>query len=51
MRRLVRAADGFRAAVPSFEPQPAPVALLSERVREKFDPQRIFNPGRMQAVS
>lgn len=48
---LVRASDGFRAAIPSFEPQTAPVALLSERVREKFDPQRIFNPGRMQAVS
>ncbi|NVD37903.1 glycolate oxidase subunit GlcE [Ensifer sp. HO-A22] len=48
---LVRANDGFRAAIPSFEPQPAPVALLSERVREKFDPQRIFNPGRMQIVS
>lgn len=48
---LVRASDGFRTTIPSFEPQPAPVALLSERVREKFDPQRIFNPGRMQAVS
>lgn len=48
---LVRASDDFRATIPSFEPQPAPVALLSERVREKFDPQRIFNPGRMQAVS
>lgn len=48
---LVRASDGFRATIPSFEPQPAPVALLSERVREKFDPQRIFNPGRMQAAS
>lgn len=48
---LVRADDGFRAAIPSFEPQPVPVALLSERVREKFDPQRIFNPGRMQVVS
>ncbi|OOG66555.1 glycolate oxidase subunit GlcE [Sinorhizobium sp. A49] len=48
---LVRANDAFRATIPSFEPQPAPVALLSERVREKFDPQRIFNPGRMQAVS
>lgn len=48
---LVRANDGLRAAIPSFEPQPQPVALLSERVRAKFDPQRIFNPGRMQAVS
>lgn len=48
---LVRASDGFRTTIQSFEPQPAPVALLSERVREKFDPQRIFNPGRMQAVS
>ncbi|WP_457582401.1 glycolate oxidase subunit GlcE [Ensifer canadensis] len=48
---LVRASDGLRATIPSFEPQSAPVALLSERVREKFDPQRIFNPGRMQAVS
>ncbi|MGF6172631.1 glycolate oxidase subunit GlcE [Ensifer sp. 4252] len=48
---LVRASDSLRATIPSFEPQPTPVALLSERVREKFDPQRIFNPGRMQAVS
>jgi glycolate oxidase FAD binding subunit len=48
---LVRAEEGYRAAIPSFEPQPLAVAQLSERVRAKFDPHRIFNPGRMAAVS
>ena len=48
---LVRADDSYRQAVSSFEPQPLPVAQLSERVRAKFDPHRIFNPGRMAAIS
>jgi len=48
---LVRAEDGYRAAIPAFEPQPLAVAQLSERVRASFDPHRIFNPGRMAAVS
>lgn len=44
---LVRATDAERRTIPVFEPQPAPVAALSARVREKFDPAGIFNPGRM----
>ena len=48
---LVRAEDGYRAAIPAFEPQPLAVAQLSERVRASFDPHRIFNPGRMAVVS
>ncbi|MFK0275378.1 glycolate oxidase subunit GlcE [Ensifer sp. NPDC090286] len=48
---LVRADDSYRQAIPSFEPQPLPVGQLSERVRAKFDPHRIFNPGRMAAIS
>ncbi|WP_104664891.1 glycolate oxidase subunit GlcE [Ensifer adhaerens] len=48
---LVRADDSYRQAIPSFEPQPLAVAQLSERVRAKFDPHRIFNPGRMAAIS
>ncbi|CAN7228613.1 FAD-binding protein [Rhizobium sp. LjRoot30] len=44
---LMRASEKIRAVTPAFEPQPAPVALLSARVKEKFDPQGIFNPGKM----
>ena len=44
---LVRAPDAVRAQVPAFEPQSPAVALLSQRVKEKFDPRGIFNPGRM----
>jgi glycolate oxidase FAD binding subunit len=44
---LMRAAPAHRAATPAFQPQPEAVALLSARVKEKFDPARIFNPGKM----
>jgi glycolate oxidase FAD binding subunit len=44
---LMRASDDVRIAVPLFEPQAEPLAVLSARVRESFDPQRILNPGRM----
>jgi glycolate oxidase FAD binding subunit len=44
---LVRGSPGLRAAVPVFEPQPGPLAALSRRVKEGFDPRRILNPGRM----
>ena len=44
---LVRADAATRAAVDVFEPQPAPVAALSKRIKEQFDPAGIFNPGRM----
>lgn len=44
---LVRAPLAIRAATPVFEPQPAPLAALSARLKEQFDPQKILNPGRM----
>ncbi|MDQ0319290.1 glycolate oxidase FAD binding subunit [Pararhizobium capsulatum DSM 1112] len=45
--RLVRASASVRAATPVFEPEAPAVAALSQRLREKFDPQGIFNPGLM----
>jgi glycolate oxidase FAD binding subunit len=33
--------------VPVFEPLAGPLAALAGRVKESFDPRRIFNPGRM----
>ena len=44
---LVRANEDVRLAVPVFEPQVEPLASLSARVKDSFDPQRILNPGRM----
>ena len=44
---LVKASPGLRRAVAVFEPQPGPLAALSRRVKEAFDPARILNPGRM----
>jgi glycolate oxidase FAD binding subunit len=44
---LIRGSSGLRAAVPVFEPQPAPLAALSRRVKDGFDPHHILNPGRM----
>jgi glycolate oxidase FAD binding subunit len=44
---LVRGSPGMRAAVPVFEPQPGPLAALSRRVKQGFDPRHILNPGRM----
>ncbi|WP_413711041.1 FAD-binding protein [Rhizobium sp. Rhizsp82] len=44
---LIRAADTVRADLAAFQPQPEAVALLSARVKEKFDPAGIFNPGKM----
>jgi glycolate oxidase FAD binding subunit len=38
-----------RAVVPVFEPQDAGVAALTRRIKESFDPQRVFNAGRMYA--
>jgi glycolate oxidase FAD binding subunit len=46
---LLRASDALRAAVPVFQPQTREVAALSARVKESFDPKRIFNRGRMVA--
>jgi len=44
---LVKASPGLRRAAPVFEPQPAPLAALSRRVKEAFDPMHILNPGRI----
>jgi glycolate oxidase FAD binding subunit len=47
---LIRASSQARSATSAFQPQPDAVALLSQRVKEKFDPARIFNPGKMGLV-
>ncbi|RIY02507.1 glycolate oxidase subunit GlcE [Aureimonas flava] len=44
---LVRASLAERAAAPVFQPQPAPLAALSRRLKDQFDPKGILNPGRM----
>lgn len=44
---LIRAPDALRAAVPVFQPPVRPVEALVERLKEGFDPKRIFNRGRM----
>ena len=44
---LVRAAEQVRATVPVFQPQPAPLAALSARIKESFDPDAVLNRGRM----
>lgn len=46
---LVRGSPSLRAAIPPFEPQPEPLAALSKRLKEQFDPRGILNPGRMAA--
>lgn len=44
---LLRASPVQRASTASFEPEPEPVALLSQRIKMAFDPAGIFNPGKM----
>ncbi|WP_026381262.1 glycolate oxidase subunit GlcE [Afifella pfennigii] len=44
---LIRGSAALRTAVPPFQPQPAPLAALSRRLKESFDPRGILNPGRM----
>jgi glycolate oxidase FAD binding subunit len=44
---LFRGSHALRAGIPVFQPQPASLAALTARVKESFDPLRIFNPGRM----
>ena len=46
---LIRAADETRARVDVFHPQPAPLAALTKRVKESFDPAHILERGRMRA--
>ena len=44
---LVRAAATVRAATAVFQPQPGPLAALSRRLKEQFDPKGVLNPGKM----
>jgi len=44
---LMRADDGVRAQVAVFQPQADALTLLTNRVRDSYDPVGIFNPGRM----
>lgn len=44
---LVRASEEVRRVERVFQPQAAPLAALTRRVKEAFDPKRIFNRGRM----
>ncbi len=44
---LFRAPAAIRSSVPVFQPQPAPLAALSRRIKESFDPRGILNPGKM----
>ncbi|MBB3313133.1 glycolate oxidase FAD binding subunit [Rhizobium sp. BK196] len=44
---LIRAPSKARAAISAFHPEEEAVAMLSRRVKEKFDPAGIFNPGKM----
>ena len=46
---LIRAPAAVRAAVDVFMPEPAPLAALTKRVRESFDPRGVLNAGRMWA--
>jgi len=44
---LVKGSPALRGAVAVFEPQPTPLAALSRRVKDAFDPVHILNPGRL----
>ncbi|TYC67741.1 glycolate oxidase subunit GlcE [Stappia sp. BW2] len=44
---LVRADASQRSNASVFHPQPAPLAALSRRLKEQFDPKGILNPGKM----
>jgi glycolate oxidase FAD binding subunit len=37
----------MRSTVPVFQPLEGPLAALTRRVKESFDPLHILNPGRM----
>lgn len=46
---LVRAAEQVRAQASPLPPLDAPLAALTKRLKAQFDPQRLFNRGRMYA--
>lgn len=44
---LICASLATRARIAPFQPEPGPVAALSEGLRRRFDPRNILNPGLM----
>ena len=44
---LIRASDEARSVIDVFQPLDGPLAALSARVKQAFDPAGILNPGRM----
>ncbi|PPD46102.1 MAG: glycolate oxidase subunit GlcE [Methylocystis sp.] len=46
---LMRASEDTRARVEVFHPQPGPLAALTKRVKESFDPAHVLERGRMRA--
>jgi len=46
---LMRAPQELRAAIDVFEPLPEPLMRISREIKNRFDPDGIFNPGRMYA--
>lgn len=46
---LVRGNADLRAAIPVFQPQLPALAALTKGIKASFDPQGLFNPGRMYA--
>jgi glycolate oxidase FAD binding subunit len=44
---LIRAFEATHARIPTFHPEPAPLAALSDGLRRKFDPKGILNTGLM----
>jgi glycolate oxidase FAD binding subunit len=48
---LIMAPDAIMAVAELFEPEAAPLAALSRRIKRNFDPLGILNPGRMRGDS
>ena len=44
---LIKAPPAVRALVDPFEPQPPPLAAVTRRLKEVFDPRGVLEPGRM----
>jgi len=45
---LIAAPEHLRHSQAVFEPEPAPLAALTRRIKANFDPCGVLNPGRMQ---
>ena len=44
---MIRAPLNLREDYPVFHPEPKPLAQLTKRLKENFDPHGLLNPGRM----